>query len=240
MPARRRSLACLLTLALLAGAACAPRDAEPPADPEEAALQRGPGGWWGTELPEPRITPTVRLVHADGTPFDLAAERGKVVLLFFGYTRCPDVCPATLTRWKKVRSALGADSARVRFVFVSVDPERDTPEEAAAYARRFDPAIVGLTGRRSEVNAIQRQFGVSSFAEVSRGALPDSAEHAGHHAHGDSGAAPTTPASGAGAYGVAHASRVFVIDPEGRWRLLLPAEAGTRATTGDVRRLLRG
>lgn len=242
--ARPRPVALLLCLLLGASAAaCGARDAEPPPDPEEAALARGSSGWWGTELPAPRARPTVRLVHADGAPFDLAAERGKVVLLFFGYTQCPDVCPMTLARWKKVHAALGPDSSKVRFVFISVDPERDTPEAAAAYARRFDPGIVGLTGRRSEITAIQRQFGVSSFTEVPAGG---SAHAHGGHAHtGADSAAASTPdtaghiASGAGAYTVAHSPRVFVIDRQGEWRLLLPAGAGTRATTGDVRRLLR-
>lgn len=240
----RRTLAALLPLCLGA-VACDAREAEPPADASEQSLRPGPEGFYGTVLPEPRVRPTIRLVDAEGQPFDLGAERERVVLLFLGYTQCPDFCPATLARWKRVRQALGADTARVRFVFVSVDPERDTPEAAAAYARRFDPSFVGLTGRRREIVAIERQFGVTSFAEVKAGGTP----HAhGGHAHDATDSARQAAgadtaghiSSGAGTYTIAHPSRVFVIDRGGAWRLVMPAEAGTRATTADVRRLLRG
>lgn len=222
---------CLLVLAGCRGEPDAlAREPEPSVEP-------GPGGFYGSQMPEPWRTPTVRLVGDDGAPFDLAAERGKVVLLFLGYTRCPDVCPTTLSTWKRVRAALGDDTSRVRMVFVSVDPERDSPEDAARYARQFDPGIVGLTGRRSEVDAIQRQFGVTSFAETPPPPADSASAHGGHHAHGGADSA-STPATSAANYTVAHASRVFVIDPAGRWRLLLPSDAGVKATVRDVEKLL--
>ena len=96
-------------------------------------------------MPDPRPAPPLRLVEHGGRAFDLAAERGKVVLLFFGYTHCPDICPTTLADWRRVHAALGADTSRVRFVFVTTDPERDTPEVAQQYARQFHPAIIGLS-----------------------------------------------------------------------------------------------
>ncbi|HYD54737.1 MAG TPA: SCO family protein, partial [Gemmatimonadaceae bacterium] len=208
-PPRLVSLAVLLGLAACRGGEDASLAREP-----EPSMERSAAGWYGTEVPEPRPTPTIRLVDADHRPFDLASERGKVVLVFLGYTQCPDICPTTLAQWVRVKRALGADSARVRFVFISVDPERDTPEDAERYAQKFDPSFVGLTGRRSEVDMVQRQFRVSSFAEAPPAAEGGSASaREGHEGHGAADSA-TRPLAG---YTVAHASRVFVIDREGRW-----------------------
>jgi len=239
----RRSRACgrLLVAATIAALIGCGReeDAALRSEPEPTLL-RGPSGWYGSEVPDPKPLPTVRLVGADNRPFDLAAERGRVVLFFLGYTQCPDICPVTLAQWARVRRALGPDSARVRFVFISIDPERDTPEIVERYAHQFDPAIVGLTGRRTEIDAVQREFGVTSFAEApqpSDTGAGTAALHRGHHAHGAADSA-SAPASGAGAYTVAHPSRVFVVDQRGQWRLSLPANAGVKATVRDVRRLL--
>lgn len=240
---RRRGRACtlLLVVASIATlAACGQKEDAALRSEPEPTLERGQAGWYGTEVPDPKPLPTVRLVGADNQPFDLAAERGRVVLLFLGYTQCPDICPITLAQWARVRRALGKDSARVRFVFVSVDPDRDTPEIAQRYARQFDPAIVGLTGRRTEIDAVQREFGVTSFAEAPRAGEAggeNGAPHGGHHAHAAADSA-AKPSSGTGGYTVAHPSRVFVIDQRGQWRLSLPANAGVKATVRDVKRLL--
>lgn len=126
-------------------------------DGGRASLESLPGALYDP----PRPAPALRLTDADGHPFDLARERGHVVLVFFGFTECPDVCPATLQRWKEVRAALGPDSSMARFVFVSVDPENDTPAVAAAYARRFDPAFVGLSGTAAEIGEVALAWNVS-------------------------------------------------------------------------------
>lgn len=109
----------------------------------------------------PKPAPALRLTRAGGGKYDLASERGRVVLLFFGFTECPDVCPLTLKRWAQARAALGADTSRVRFVFVSVDPEHDTPELAEAYARKFHSAFVGLSGTVAEIDEITLAWGVA-------------------------------------------------------------------------------
>ena len=109
----------------------------------------------------PKPAPALRLAEAGGGTYDLANERGRVVLLFFGFTECPDVCPITMKRWVQARSALGADTSRVRFVFVSVDPEHDTPALASAYARKFHPAFTGLSGTAAEIDEIALAWGVS-------------------------------------------------------------------------------
>ena len=99
----------------------------------------------------------VRVVDADGATFDMDKERGsRAVLLYFGYTHCPDVCPATLADWARAKKALGSGAERVRFVFVSVDPDRDTPQLTRAYARQFDAAFVGLSPTAAQVDSLYR------------------------------------------------------------------------------------
>ncbi|HEU4726071.1 MAG TPA: SCO family protein [Candidatus Eisenbacteria bacterium] len=109
----------------------------------------------------PKPAPALRLANAGGAPYDLANERGRVVLLFFGFTECPDICPITMKRWAQVRGMLGADTSRVRFVFVSVDPEHDTPASAAAYAAKYHPSFVGLAGTAAEIDQIALAWEVS-------------------------------------------------------------------------------
>ena len=96
----------------------------------------------GVVLDPPDAAPALRLADSAGQVFDLAAERGKVVLVFFGYTQCPDVCPTTLLDWKRAADSLGEQLSRARFVFVSVDPERDTPAAAQRYASRFSASTL--------------------------------------------------------------------------------------------------
>lgn len=170
------------------------------------------GGFRGVELSEPSPAPALTLTAADGVPFDLAAERGRVVLLFFGYTHCPDICPTTLADWARVRAALGDAASRVRFVFVSVDPDRDTPAVAEAYARRFDPSFIGLSADHATIGRLRDGLNLVAQSDV---------------------------ADSSGGYGVAHSSQVFLVDPEGRLRLLYPFGATSDDMLQDVRRLLK-
>ena len=107
--------------------------------------------------------PALRLTRSDGAAFDLAAERGKVVVVFFGYTHCPDLCPLTLANFVWVRRRLGARAKLVRFVFVTVDPGRDSPARAMAYARQFDSSFIGLSGDSVALAAAQQAFHVASW-----------------------------------------------------------------------------
>ena len=91
--------------------------------------------------------------------FHLAGQRGRVVLLFFGFTSCPDVCPTTLSDFKQVRQRLGKDADRVSFVFITVDPDRDTPERMAKYASGFDPSFIGLSGMKPSSGRSGRPMG---------------------------------------------------------------------------------
>jgi protein SCO1/2 len=220
---RLRPVLHVLPFALLALACGGEAPAARAPDDPSIAVERGPGGFYGTEMPGPRPAPALRLVEHGGRPFDLAAERGHVVLLFFGYTHCPDICPTTLADWRRVKAALGRDTARVRFVFVTTDPARDTPEVTQRYARQFDPSFVGLSGDSATLAELERGFMSRSYREPTR----------------DSTGQPVTdPHAGHTAYSVAHTSRVFVIDPDGNWRLVLPAGAGVAVTLADVRTLL--
>lgn len=115
--------------------------------------------------PDPRALTPFELVDQDGAPFDLARLQGRWTLLFFGYTYCPDVCPATLAALAEVHSLLVAEDATrdLQVVFVSVDPQRDTPARLAEYVRYFDPVFIGATGSDEALRGLTRQLGVIAF-----------------------------------------------------------------------------
>lgn len=167
----------LLTLLLLL-AACKRDDAAPAADPH--ALRNA----------DP---PVMRLATAAGDTFDLARQQGRVSVVFFGYTRCPDICPLTLQDFVAVKQRLGARADSVRFVFVSVDPARDTPQATAQWVHRFDTSFVALSGDSSALGAVRRSFHV--WAEADSGSAAD--------------------------YRVTHTATVHVIGKDGRWNDVL-------------------
>jgi len=151
------------------------------------------------------------LTDATGAPRSLADYRGKVVVLFFGYTHCADVCPATLSQLAQARRLLGADADRVQVLFATLDPERDTPELLARYVRGFDPSFVALTGTTQQIEAAAREFKVF-FQKV---------------------AGPT-----AESYTLDHSSGSFVFDPQGRVRLYVLDRAQADQIAPDLKRLL--
>ena len=102
----------------------------------------------GTLYTDPQPAPDFELTAPNGERFRLSDHQGEIVLMFFGYTSCPDVCPMTLAEARRVIEGLGEDSDRVTFLFITVDPERDTPEVLGTYATAFHPAIVGLTAEK--------------------------------------------------------------------------------------------
>jgi protein SCO1 len=172
-----------------------------------------PASFHGTAYEPPETAPTVVLERAGGGQFSLADQKGSVVLLFFGYTHCPDVCPTTLSDWKRVKSGLGRDTVRVRFVFVSVDPERDDPATLQRFVSRFDPSFIGATSDSANLARIEHAFHVTSTRE---------------------------PATSAGAYDVTHPSQTFVVDKKGELRLLYSFGMQTSDVVSDIRQLLRG
>lgn len=134
---------CLVVLAASAWG-CAP-------DPEPVL--------WGPVSGERPAVPDFALDDQRGEPFRLSDELGRVVVLFFGYVHCPDVCPTTLSTWARVRRELQDETDEVRFVFVTVDPERDTPEVLARHLAVFGADIVGLHGEPSELEPVYDAFG---------------------------------------------------------------------------------
>ena len=134
------------------------------------------------------------LTDQNGKTRTLADFRGKVVVVFFGYTRCPDVCPTTLADLKAAREQLGDEGKRVQVLFVTVDPERDTPKLLASYVPAFDPSFLGLYGDAAATARVAKEFKV--FFQKVPGKTPDS-------------------------YSVDHTSASYVFDPQGRLRLLV-------------------
>jgi protein SCO1/2 len=166
----------------------------------------------GTEVTPPKPAPDFALTDAEGREFRLSDQRGRSVLLFFGYTSCPDVCPTTLAEFKRVRTLLGPQADRVRFVFISVDPERDTPEKMLAYARAFDPSFIGLSGTDEQLAKIWRDYGIVRQKEET---------------------------GSAGGYFVTHTARSFGVDPAGNLRVSFPFGTDPADIAADVRYLLR-
>lgn len=153
----------------------------------------------GIVFDEPEPAGALALTRFTGEPFDIAALKDTVVLVYFGYTHCPDVCPTTLSDWASARRALGERAERVRFVFVSVDPMRDTKEVAHGYAKQFDGSFVGLSGTKEEIEAIGKAWHFAAYPE------------------GD----PRTRD-----YTVAHPAYTYLVDRRGRLRVLY--EPGVR------------
>jgi protein SCO1/2 len=153
----------------------------------------------------------LKLNDADGQARSLADFKGKVVVVFFGYTQCPDVCPTTLAELAQVKKALGADGARVQGVFVSVDPERDTAELLKAYVANFGSDFVALRGDAEQTKAAAKHFKVF-FNKVP-------------------GATPTS-------YTVDHTAGSYIFDTQGRVRLFTRYGSGAEALTADLKALL--
>lgn len=158
----------------------------------------------------PRPAPELALVTSGGKPFRLADYRGKVVILEFGYTHCPAICPTTLATLAQARALMKSQAARVQVVFVTVDPARDDRARLAAWLPQFDPAFVGLTGSAQQVDAVMKAFGITATR------VP--------MANGD--------------YGMNHSSYLYFIDPRGMLRALMPFGRPGADIAHDVRVLL--
>jgi protein SCO1/2 len=151
------------------------------------------------------------LPDADGKMRTLADFKGKVTLVFFGYTQCPDVCPTTLAELAAVKRDLGKDGDRVQGVFVSVDPQRDTPQILKAYMASFDQGFVALRGTPEQVKETARQFKVF-YAQV--------------------------PGRTEGSYTVDHTAGTYVFDAQGKVRLFVRYGSGAEALRHDLKLLL--
>ncbi|NWG74955.1 MAG: SCO family protein [Rubrivivax sp.] len=151
------------------------------------------------------------LTDTEGRRRTLADFRGKIVVLFFGFTHCPDVCPTTMVELAEAKRQLGADGERIQGIFVTIDPERDTPELLKAYVSNFDPSFVALRGDADETKKAAREFKVF-YAKVP-GKTPDS-------------------------YTMDHTAGSYVIDAQGRLRLFTRYGSGVQALVDDLKLLL--
>jgi protein SCO1/2 len=114
-----------------------------------------------TAITPPDPLPDFTLTGMEGEPIRLSDFNGRYVMLFFGFTHCPDFCPLTLANHRQIKQLLGEQANEVAFVFVSVDGERDTPEVLGRYVRAFDPEFIGMTGSEADVRAMGVPYGLS-------------------------------------------------------------------------------
>lgn len=156
---------------------------------------------------------SLELTGHDGKPRTLADFRGKVLVVFFGFTYCPDVCPTALARHAQVVKALGDDGARVQVVMITVDPERDGAQRLGQYVTGFHPSFLGLTGSPEAIARAAKEFRV--IYQKQPGATADT-------------------------YTVDHSTGSFVFDPSGRLRLFVNAQQEQAGVEQDVRLLLAG
>lgn len=175
--------------------------------------------WWfrpqalhGTELVAGDPLPDFTMQASSGERVSLSDFQGKWVMLYFGYTSCPDVCPTTLGDMAQAYDLLGGRAERVQGIMVSLDPARDTPEKMAAYLSYFEPTFIGMSGEQAEVNDAAMRYGI--FFERRAGANPND-------------------------YFIDHTSSLLLIDPQGRLRVIYPYGVLPEEIAADVKYLMR-
>ena len=199
---RRGSVRRLAGLALLAAALIG-----------QVACSKSPVAFQGIDITGAEYARQLKLTDVDGKQRTLDEFKGKVVVVFFGYTQCPDVCPTTLAELAAVKKKLGADGDKVVGMFVSVDPERDTAPVLKAYVNSFGNDFVALRGSVDEVKEVAREFKVF-FAKV--------------------------PGTTDGSYTIDHTAVSYVFDPQGRVRLAERYGTSTDALQQDLKALIDG
>ena len=191
---RRRILLVVAALGAIALAACE---------------RKSSAAYHGIDLTGATYATDFRLTDPDGKERTLAGFRGKAILIFFGFTQCPDVCPTALARAAEVKRLLGPDGERFQTLFVTVDPERDTPEVLKAYTAAFDPSFIGLYGDLERTAQIAKDFKVY-YKKMPTGS----------------------------SYTMDHTSLSYVYDPLGKLRLALRHEQPAQDYADDIRKLL--
>ena len=152
------------------------------------------------------------LTDHTGVKRTLADYRGKAVVMFFGFTQCPDVCPTTMVEMGEVLKKMGAQADRVQVLFITVDPERDTQQMLSQYVPAFDPRFVGLTGSLDDIAKVAKDFNVF-YQKV--------------------------PTANGKSYTMDHFAGMYAFDPQGRLRLLLQKSSGVDAIAADLKTLLK-
>lgn len=192
---RRRVMAAALAAALL------------------AACSKSAESFKGIDITGADYATGFSLTDHNGQKRALTDFQGKVVVIFFGFTQCPDVCPTSMTELAEVKRLLGADGDRLQGIFISIDPERDTPEIMKAYMASFDPTFLALYAPPGELEALAKSFKVY-YKKVP-------------------GQTPTS-------YTMDHSAGSYVYDPQGRVRLYHRYGTGAQALADDVKALLKG
>jgi len=175
-----------------------------------AACDGGAPSFQGSDISGTHLGQGVSLTDQDGQPVALKDYAGKVVVVFFGFTQCPDVCPTSLAELAQVMQKLGKDADDVQVVLITVDPERDTPPVLGRYVKAFDPRFVGLTGTPDQIRQAAASF-KAYYAKV--------------------------PAAD-GNYSMDHTAAFYLLDKQGEARVLANNTAGVDALAHDIRQLL--
>ena len=199
-PLQRRALLALAAALTLAGC-----DGLRPGAADKPAFK-------GIDITGAEYARSLSLPDVDGQTRTLADYQGRLVVVFFGYTQCPDVCPTTMAELAEVKRALGADGAKVQGIFVTVDPERDTPPLLKAYVASFGPDMVGLRGTPEQTLAAAKEFKV--FFAKNQGKTASS-------------------------YTVDHTAGSYVFDAAGKVRLFTRYGSGAQALSDDLKLLLK-
>ena len=153
-----------------------------------------------------------QLTDQNGQVRTLADFKGKLVVVFFGYAQCPDVCPTSMAELAEVKASLGADAGKLQGVFITVDPERDTPEVLKAYMGNFDPSFIALRPTPEQLAAIAKDFKI--YYKKVEGNTPTS-------------------------YSMDHSAGSYVYDTQGRLRLYARYGSGAQALSSDLKQLLK-
>lgn len=173
-----------------------------------------PANFRGTMYGEPYPpAPEIELTRDDGSTFRLSEMHGRIVLLFFGYTSCPDVCPITMGSLKNVFDQVGEeDSANIKVVYISVDPQRDTPERVQGYVNHFHSDFIGLSGSEEQLSKVWSDYGI--FRQIVDG-------------------------PSAAGYSVDHTARITLIDQDGNLRVSYAYDTPVKDLVHDLKLLLK-
>ncbi|MFZ6722481.1 SCO family protein [Undibacterium sp. Ji49W] len=174
------------------------------------ACQRTPLTFNGIDITGAEYGADFHLQGHDGKAYSLKDFRNKYLLIFFGFTQCPDICPTALSRAVLIRKLLGKDASRLQVIFITIDPERDTPELLAQYMRAFDPGFLGLWGNLQQITEVAKAFRVF-FNKVPSGS----------------------------SYTMDHTAISYVYDGNGKIRLALKHEQTAEQCAEDLRNLMQ-
>jgi protein SCO1/2 len=184
----------------------------------------------GAALVEPpQLLQDFTLTSHTGDPIRLSDLRGQAILLFFGYTHCPDVCPTTLADYRRVKQALGEDADKAAFVFISVDGARDTPDVLTQYLRQFDSSFIGMTGDETTLRQVGAEYGL--FFQEEAISVGHEHEDGYTHRHGDDLDTEN--------YFMQHTSPSFLVDPDGYLRLVYFYGTEPEVIAEGIRQILR-